>query len=116
MARGMCQAEVTSSQRSPGLGISEPLGQDGVLRRVARLALEDQAIAADAQIAQHHPGRIRLHRRLAQDLDRPAGEQDLGVGVAARQRRRLGHPLGGFVERVRAATLGDARILRRRRG
>ena len=62
----------------PRLGIGKLLGQGRVLGRVARRALDQQSISADAQIAQHHAGRVRLDRRLAQDFRGAAGEQDLG--------------------------------------
>ena len=55
----MCHAEVISSQRSPGAGVDQALGEHRVLVGVARAALERDALLGNAQRLQQprHGGR-----------------------------------------------------------
>ena len=85
IARGICRADVTNSQRSPGFGCRDRFAESRVLRGVAGAGLERDAIARNAEIVEQRQQKLRLGRLVAEQAGIATGIDDARLGIGPRQ-------------------------------
>ena len=96
IARGMCQAEVTRSQRSPGLGSTRSRVKIAFSRVLRDLSSRMSAPAASPRPSNSSLRAIGLRLRHRRDqVGRAAGEDKFRLRVQPRQLDGLGHARGG---------------------
>ena len=93
-----------------GLRRDQFLGEDGILIGVAGFVLEDQPIGADAKRREQARRGVRIALALDEQFAGAARDDDLRVGKAPRQDRRLDEAVAAAVQFIAAARQIDGAL------